>query len=61
MVKVPPSNASGVGSIPSWGYYDPTSMGCGQKNKVVEFPSGPVVRTRHFHCLGPTFILWLGN
>ena len=26
-----------------------------------EFPGGPVVRTRHFHCLGPGFNPWSGN
>ena len=45
----------GVTTIPqAWGVAKKT-------NKVVEFPGGPVVRTRHFHCLGPRFIPWLGN
>ena len=26
-----------------------------------EFPGGPVVRPRHFHCHGPGFNPWLGD
>ena len=28
---------------------------------IGEFPGSPVVKTRHFHCRGPGFNLWLWN
>ena len=31
------------------------------KNRLWEFPGGPVVRTRHSHCQGPGFDPWSGN
>ena len=29
--------------------------------RLLGFPGSPVVRTQHFHCLGPGFNSWSGN
>ena len=31
------------------------------ENALEEFPGGPVISTRYFHCSGLSFNPWLGN
>ena len=38
-----------------------SAYGQNLKQECREFPGGPVVRTRHFHCRGPEFNPSLGN
>ena len=39
----------------------PVSATGKENGSVQEFPGGPVVRTRHFHCQGPDSILGQGT